>query len=44
MYSVTVSAVKSWNYIQKQLKNMPLKDLSLNKVKTIVSDFYLKSY
>ena len=43
-YSITVSAVEPWNKIQKQLKDMQLKDLSLNKIKTIVSDFYLKSY
>ena len=38
-YSVTVSAVESWNKIQKQLKNMLLKDLSPNKIKTVVSNF-----
>ena len=43
-YSITVSAVESWNKIQKQLKNTSLKDLSPNKIKTIVSNFYLKSY
>ena len=43
-YSITVSAVESWNKIQKQLKNMLLKDLSFNKIKTVVSNFYLKSY
>ena len=43
-YSITVSAVESWNKIQKQLKNMLLKDLFLNKMKTVVSNFYLKSY
>ena len=43
-YSVTVSAVESWNKIQKQLKDMLLKDLSPNKIKAIVSDFYLTSY
>ena len=43
-YSTTVSAVESWNKIQKQLKNTSLKDLSPNKIKTIVSNFYLKSY
>ena len=42
-YSITVSAVESWNKIQKQLKNMLLKDLSL-KIKTVVTNFYLKSY
>ena len=43
-YSITISAVKSWNKIQKQLKNMRLKDLSSNKIKTVVSNFCLKSY
>ena len=39
--SITVSAVELWNKIQKQLKDMLLKDLSPNEIKTIVSDFYL---
>ena len=43
-YSITVSAVESWNKIQKQLKDMLLKKLSPRKIKTIVSNFYLKSY
>ena len=43
-YSITVSAVESWNKMQKQLKDMLLKDLYLRKIKTIVSNFYLKSY
>ena len=43
-YSITVSAVESWNKIQKQLKNMLLKNLSPNKIKTVVTNFYLKSY
>ena len=43
-YSITVSAVESWNKIQKQLKAMLLTDLSLRKIKTIVSNFYFKSY
>ena len=43
-YSVTVSAVDSWNKIQKQLKKMLLKDLYPNKIKAVVSNFYLKSY
>ena len=43
-YSVTVSAVESWNKIQKQLKNILLKDLFPNKMKTVISNFYLKSY
>ena len=43
-YSITVSAVESWNKFQKQLKDVLLKQLSPNKIKTIVSDFYFKSY
>ena len=43
-YSITVSAVESWNKIQKQLKDMLLKDLSPRKIKTIVRNFYLKLY
>ena len=42
-YSKTISAAESWNKMQKQLKDMLLKDLSPNKIKTIASDFYLKS-
>ena len=42
-YSISLSDVESWNRIQKQLKNMLLKDLSPNKIKTVVSNFYLKS-
>ena len=43
-YSITVSPVESWNKIQKQLKDVLLKQLFPNKIKTTVSDFYLKSY
>ena len=43
-YSITVNAIESWNKIQKQLKNMLLKNLSPYKIKTIVSNFYLKSH
>ena len=43
-YPIIVSAVESWNKIQKQLKDMLLKDLTPRKIKTIVSNFYLKSY
>ena len=42
-YSITVSAVESWNKIQKQLKDMLLKDLSPRIIKTIVSNFCLIS-
>ena len=43
-YSITISAVESWDKIQKELKNMLLKDLSPNKIKTVVTNFYLKSH
>ena len=43
-YSITVNAVESWNKIQKQLKSILLKDLSPNKIKTVVTNFYFKSY
>ena len=43
-YSITVSAVESWNKIQKQLKSILLKDISPNKIKTVVTNFYFKSY
>ena len=44
-YSVTVSAIESWNKIPKQLKNILLKeDLSPNKTKTVVNNFNFKSY
>ena len=43
-YSITISAVESWNKIQKQLKNVLLKDISPNKIKTVVTNFYFKSY
>ena len=43
-YSITVSAVESWNKIQKQLKSILYKDLSSNKIKTIVTNFCFKSY
>ena len=38
-YSITVSAVESWNKVQKQLKSILLKDLSPNKIKTVVTYF-----
>ena len=43
-YSITVTAVELWNKIQEQLKDLLLGDLSPNKIKTIVSDIYLKSH
>ena len=43
-YSITVTALELWNKIQEQLKDLLLGDLSPNKIKTIVSDIYLKSH
>ena len=43
-YSILVSAAELWNKMQKQLKIMLLKDLFPNKIKTVVSNSYLKSY
>ena len=43
-YSITVSAVESWNKIQKQLKSTLLKDLSPNKIETVIANLYFKSY
>ena len=40
---VTSTQVTSWNKIQKQPKNMLLKDLSPNKIRTVVTHFYFKS-
>ena len=41
--SATVSAVHSLNKIQKQLKDLLLRDPSPDKIKMIVRDLYLKS-
>ena len=41
-YSITAGAAESWNKFLKQLKTL-LKDISPNKIKTFVSNFYLKS-
>ena len=43
-YLITVSAVESWNKMQKQNKDLLLRDLSASKIKTIVSYLYRKSY
>ena len=43
-YSITASAVESLNKIQKQLKNMLLKNLSPYKIKKVVTNFYLQPY
>ena len=43
-YSITVSAVELWKKIQKQLKDIQLKDLSPRKIKPILWNFCFKSY
>ena len=43
-YSITVSAAESWNKIKKKTNNMLFKDLPSNKIKTVITNFYLKSY
>ena len=43
-YSITISDIESWSKIQEQLKNMLLKDLLPNKIKTVVTNVYFKSY
>ena len=42
-YSATSIVVKSWKKIPKQLKNTLPKNLSSKKIKTVASNFYLKS-
>ena len=41
--SMNVSAVESWTRLQTQLKNILLKDLSLNKIKAVVSNLNILS-
>ena len=43
-YSVAASAVELRNKVQKQLKSILLKHLSPIKIKTVVTNFYFKSY
>ena len=43
-YSITLSLVESWNKIRKQLKSILPRDLSPNKIKTVITNFYFKSY
>ena len=43
-YSIMAIAPESWSKIRKQLKNTLLKDLSPTNIKTVISNFYLKSY
>ena len=43
-YSLTVGAVESQNKIQKQFKKYTTYRSIPNKIKTVVSSFYLKSY
>ena len=40
-YSIPVGAVELWNKIQKQLKSILLINLSPNKIKTFVGNFFL---
>ena len=42
-YSITVSAVKSWNKIKKQQKSILVKEIYPNKIKTVATNFYFKS-
>ena len=43
-YSINVGAAELWLKIQKQLKDMLLKDPFPRKIKIIARNFYLKSY
>ena len=43
-YSIMVSAVELSSKIQKKIKNVLLKDLSPNKIKKVVNNFYLELY
>ena len=40
-YSITVSAVESWNKIQKQLKDVILKQLSSNKIRAVITPYII---
>ena len=39
-YSITVRAVESWNKIKKQIQSILLKDLSANKIKTVINSYH----
>ena len=43
-HSIITSAIDSWNNIKKPLKNILLKDLSSNNIKSVLSNFYIESY
>ena len=43
-YSIIASAIDFWNKSQKKLKNTLMKDLSLNNIKEVLGNFYIKSY
>ena len=43
-FSVTVSAIDSWNEMQDQLSEITLKDLRPNKIKWLLTDKFIKSY
>ena len=43
-FSVTVSAINSWNKIQDQMGEIALKDLRPSKIKWLFTNKFIKSY
>ena len=43
-FSVTVSAIDSWNKMQDQMDEIALKDLRSSKIKWLPTDKFIKSY
>ena len=43
-FSVTVSAIDSWNKIQDQMGEIALKDLRPSKIEWLLSNKFIKSY
>ena len=43
-FSVTVSAIESWNKMQDQMGEMALADLRPSKIKWLLMDKFVKSY
>ena len=43
-FSVTVSAIDSWNKIQDQMGEIALKDLRPSKIKWLLTSKFIKSY
>ena len=43
-FSVTVSAIDSWNKIQDQMGEIALKDLRPSKIKWLLTNKFIKSY